>query len=480
MSIYLDSLKVNTDSRFGLGEFEISNLKDITVILGKNGSGKSVLLRAWRDTKRDFSHYIVPERTGELDFQPQFLQEEVNGSVRSNSSVRNFTQDYRRRIVSRIQTYFMKRGNWRQEVSAPGNPEKIEEMLNILLPDFSFNLSADQNPPFKITRNENGSQVNHVDQLSSGEAQLISLGLDMLTIASIWEIESNPERILLIDEPDAHIHSDLQVRFADFIIKLSIEFSLQIAVATHSTPLLSALIQFGKEKTGILFLEKTKKQYSVKSPSEVMTELASCLGGHVLMGHLFNAPLLLVEGDDDYRIWSQVPRHHVISLAVIPCSGADQVKKYQKNLEQIFSCLHDRPSVPIGIALLDGDQSLPQNDPNAPQNFVKYLRLSCRESENLYLSDEVLQKIGLTWEDATDLIIAGADQYPNKKEELLNVKNWDKKNKDLKGLIEPISKLIDSKNVNWTTRVSSVIGSAKPSGNIANFLGFELVDFLWR
>ncbi len=54
------------------------------------------------------------------------------------------------------------------------------------------------------------------------------------------------------------------------------------------------------------------------------------------MGPLFGSPILLVEGDDDYRIWSQVPRHHIVNLAVIPSNG-DEIKHYQKTLESIFS-----------------------------------------------------------------------------------------------------------------------------------------------
>ncbi|GAB3491162.1 hypothetical protein GCM10027399_08960 [Curvibacter fontanus] len=373
----------------------------------------------------------------------------------------------------------MKRGSSRGESVPLGSPDDIESMLNVLLPDFALQLTVESNPPFKLTRSSTDQQITQVDHLSSGEAQLVSIGLDALTIASIWEIEAGPTRILLIDEPDAHIHPDLQARFADFLVKVVERYKLQVVVATHSTSLLTALAQFGGEKTGTLFLTKGKNEYKVQAPSAVTQELAACLGGHVLMGPLFGAPLLLVEGDDDYRIWSQVPRHHIISVAVIPCHGAAQVKKYQQNLERIFSCLADKPATPNGFALLDGDQALPVANPENPQAYIAFLQLGCRETENLYLTDEVLALLGFDWQAAKTKITGAAHLYPTKQAQLAAAEAWDRKTVDLKGLIEPIAAILDAKNLPWTTRVSYAIGHAKPTGQLAEFLGHGLLQALW-
>ena len=37
----------------------------------------------------------------------------------------------------------------------------------------------------------------------------------MIDVAAMWDIAGNTKRLMLIDEPDAHIHPDLQVRFAE-------------------------------------------------------------------------------------------------------------------------------------------------------------------------------------------------------------------------------------------------------------------------
>src|SRR6185436_17063827 len=100
--------------------------------------------------------------------------------------------------------------------------------------------------------------VTSVSNLSSGESQLLTLGMDILTIVGIWELDRQQERILLIDEPDAHIHPDLQIKFSDFLCHIEKKFDLQIFVATHSTTLMTALGQFGGDKVSLLYLELDK------------------------------------------------------------------------------------------------------------------------------------------------------------------------------------------------------------------------------
>lgn len=476
--IYFSEVQVDRPPFLGGGQWSLSKLKDITVIVGKNGSGKSLLLRAWRDLKPAEVHYILPERTGELDFQPQFMTDEQSGSTRRGQSVRNFNPDYRRRILGRLQTLFMKRGNVRQGV-APGSPTDIEQLLSVLLPDFSISLVGAGHPPYEIRRLMDEAAVGHVDQLSSGEVQLITMGLDALTIASIWEIEGPATRVILIDEPDAHIHPDLQARFADLVVRMVERYKLQVVIATHSMSLLTALTQFGTSQAATVFLNKGKGAYSAETPSEVTREIAACLGGHVLMGPLFGSPLLLVEGDDDYRIWGQVPRHHVVTAAIIPCSGSEEVKRYQSKLEQIFAALRDSHDAPVGFALLDRDKALPQMHPHNKQEHVRFIRLCCREAENLYLTDEVLETLGHTWESAFEVLVELEQIIPADKVAALANVRVDRRYGDLKGLMNHIAHALDAKNVPWTIRVSSAIGKAKPVGSLMEYLGSDLLSALW-
>jgi len=482
MSIYFECIEVPRISGLGGGTWKLHNLNDVTVIFGRNGSGKSVLLRAIRDHDPTNHHYVTPERTGEIDFQPNYMSIELDPIERKNVSLGNFVSEYRRRIVARIQTYFMCRGNYRGQKITPDSPKKIENYMNILLTDFALTLNATDKLPYKLIRADNDEIINDIKLLSSGEAQLVTLGLDILTMASMWQLNSQDRGIILIDEPDVHIHPDLQVRFADFLNQIISDFKLQIIVATHSTSLLAALGQFGGESTSVIYLQRNQVNCNAQKFDSVKKELSACLGGHVLMGFLFGSPILLVEGDDDYRIWSQVPRYNIIDFAVIPSNG-DEIKNYQKSLERIFASLRENDDVPCGYALRDNDVSIPKPNPDNPQKHIRYIQMACHEAENLYLSDEVLKDIGITWDDACSKILEEAPNYGQKKDLLETVPSFDRneiKSADIKEIINEIAKIIDDKQLHWTHRVGKVLGKEKPLGQIAEFLGEDVVNNLWK
>lgn len=474
---FVTSIDLPRPDPLGGGQWRLSNLTTITAVFGKNGSGKSLLLRAWRDTNTATCHYVVPERGGEIDYQAQYLQQQIDSKERREASVRNFVDQYRRQVVARIQAYFAVRGNSRLG-QLPGNPNELEVLLSQLLPDFTIELTATSNPPYRLTRVSGNAKVGNIDHLSSGEAQLLTIALDILTIAAMWDIQGEASRVMLVDEPDAHIHPDLQARFADFLVGVVEKYKLQVIVATHSTTLLAALGQFGSDAASVIYLDRTKSEFSAEPFTKVMKELAACLGGHALMGPLFGVPLLLVEGDDDYRIWSQVPRHHVVSFSVIPSHG-EEIKQYQRNLERLFHVLRENSETVAGYALLDGDKAKPHANADTPQKHIRYIQLACHESENLYLTDEVLELLGTNWRDASARIVAEADKFGNKAAQLKGAATWDRKNGDIKAIIQEISHTLDIKNVHWTIRVAQATGRKRPSGQLADFLGLEVIDALW-
>jgi ABC-type transporter Mla maintaining outer membrane lipid asymmetry ATPase subunit MlaF len=114
---------------------------------------------------------------------------------------------------------------------------------------------------------------------------LVTIALDVLTIAAIWEIEGKVRRIVLIDEPDAHIHPDLQVRFADFIFRIAEHYSLQIAIATHSTSLLAALGQFGGTRTSAIYVVRGRAEFALKNSQIYIRSCRHAWAGTFLWGH---------------------------------------------------------------------------------------------------------------------------------------------------------------------------------------------------
>lgn len=477
MSLFCQSLIINKPDWLGNTAWELKNLDEITILFGKNGSGKSQLLRSLLNKDHAIYHYVCPERSG--DMTPEFgnSQNELIPNKRAGKRQFNSSPKYRQEVVSRIHALLLKIGSSRSPNSVADILDDIEEDLQILLTDFQFTIT-EREPFYKLKRRFNDELIQSVNALSSGEAEILALALDILTICALWKLDNQEKKVLLIDEPDTHLHPDLQGKLAYFLVQVLEKYNVQMIIATHSTTLLSALGYEGRGKTSVLYLSNINNEQKAVKFDKSLQELSTCLGGHALMGPLFNAPLLLVEGDDDNRVWNQVPRYHKLKLAVIPCQGADEVKAYQKTLEKIFASLRTDQTHPVGFALLDGDQPLPYANPNNPQTNVKFIKLSCLETENLYLTDEVLSSMGISWEDVKIRIKEQSDKFGEKQQQLNECDSWDRKNTKIKSIILQISHIIDP-GVHWTLRVAKCIGSKRPEGQIAEFLGSEVITSIW-
>lgn len=457
MTIYFNNFSIPRPPYLGGGQWRLENLTDnITVIFGRNASGKSQLLRALRDQDKEHYHYASPERGGEISFNPSFMQEEFDPNARANRRQRNLAPNYREEVISRIQTFLAKKGDIRDK-EIPLNPNEVEKMLQLLFPDFEFNIRGGKNPPYELKRIETGDIVSSVNVLSSGESEILTLGLDLLTICAIWELENQTPRVLLIDEPDLHLHPDLQQHLASFLTKIEERFETQVVVATHSTTLLSALGYHGGEKTSVIYLDNSKEVQKAFSFDKTLQELATCLGGHALMGPLFALPLLLVEGDDDYKVWAQAVRHHKLKFAVVPCNG-DEINQYAATLEKIFSAILGEATRRSAFVLRDKDDKGELTHEHSGK-YVGHLRLSCREIENLYLTDEVLAVFDLTWDAAKEKIVSRANGFGEKAERLKQVAASDRKTVDLKGLMEELTDILDQeKKVDWRIRLGQHLG----------------------
>jgi hypothetical protein len=89
--------------------------------------------------------------------------------------------------------------------------------LSDLLPNLDLEI-LNSDPFFKLARAGPSGEANELSNLlialSSGEAESLTVCLDVLTIAVLWELEGSRQRLVLIDEPDTHLHPELQVRLA--------------------------------------------------------------------------------------------------------------------------------------------------------------------------------------------------------------------------------------------------------------------------
>jgi predicted ATP-dependent endonuclease of OLD family len=464
----------------GSENWNLQNTDMINIIFGRNGSGKSILLRNFRDQDKNTRHYVPPERGGNIKFELSYLLEEGNSSTRGKRRKSNFVNSFHQEAVTRLETVISKIGERAgRGKETPLLIPTMTELLSLVVPDFDVELYPKernaQNNPY-ILKRLGGLSVEDISALSSGEVQMFTLALDVLTVAVLWKIEKVDDGIILIDEPDVHLHPDLQQTLSFFLVRLIEIFGVKLFIATHSTTLMAALGYHGSS-TRVCFLDTSEANVNFELLKVKEKELINVLGGHALIGALFSHPMLLVEGPDDYLVWGQVPRHGIITLSVVPCEG-NTIKSQQKFLENIFTSMHNKPQE-LGYALLDNDISKPSTSSHK-QDYVPFIQIACHEIENLYLTDNVLQKLGYnTWEEAKCKIKKEANNYGEKKELLHSCDSWDRKNVDIKHLINEIARILDNQNLSWTLRLGKIIGDAKPNGMLADFLGKEVVSKLW-
>jgi hypothetical protein len=157
----------------------------------------------------------------------------------------------------------------------------------------------------------------------------------------------------------------------------------------------------------------------------------------------------------------------------------EEIKRYQRALENIFKCLREPGQPPCGFALIDGDKPKPQPSATNTQDHIRFVQMNCHEAENLFLSDEVLSDLSTNWVDAAQRISERASEFGQKAQTLAGAESWDRQQVDVKDVIEQISYILDPKGVHWTSRVGRAIGRRRPEGQLAHFLGAEVLAALW-
>ncbi len=131
----------------------------------------------------------------------------------------------------------------RGSVADPWKP--IKDMTHNLLPHLAFaQIDATDREQVKcLWRVHDKDTLVDLDELSSGEKSIIQMFYPLVEHeikALVAEIkddsqpEERPEVCVLIDEPELHLHPNLQVKVLDYLRLLTTQENLQVIIATHS------------------------------------------------------------------------------------------------------------------------------------------------------------------------------------------------------------------------------------------------------
>jgi predicted ATPase len=202
--------------------------------------------------------------------------------------------------------------------------------------------------------------------------------------------------LLLIEEPEIHLHPDAVHKFLSLVEKISSEDHKQVLITTHSPVLLDA-ISFDKISTVLKESGKTTvEQLKGKHAVEKMLSQAGVPKSWLLLSGmpLF---LLIVEGRDDNKIWTRfLQKTGIDSLnrvyVVSPGDSKDGNGGWRKAIEMGIFIKKSRIPTPFMIVLdSDGESRRAEKEKELRQegfSTEKYHILDKKEIES-YLLDPV-------------------------------------------------------------------------------------------
>jgi predicted ATPase len=469
-----------------VGGYHLSELTQVNVLLGKNGCGKSTLLKAIEtalanDAEFGLTKYVTPERGGALIYEPN-----VDNNITTNATWmpetrrRNQAAQFRQQSVvqfRRLELRTLRESEANKEI-ADFQPQV--DLLNSLLDNVEIRRDGQS---FAVHSRATAERLD-TQGISSGESELISLGIEVLMFGH--EVEADKDNLLFLDEPDVHLHPDLQTRFTAFLTDAVDTFGFTVLMATHSTAMLSGLSKY--DGASVSFMKTGDTALAFEPVSDVHRRVLPVFGAHPLSNVFNTAPVLIVEGDDDVRIWQQAVRTSQggVSLYPVPCDTVSAIGIYEKDVARIIDCVYDGARA---FSLRDGDGSAVPLDDLPP---VIRMRLGCRAAENLLLTDEVLASVGLAWPEVVaameQWILGNPTHVRNGEMAAFQAGGFDRKLHDLKELRMLLVGAILSSSKPWEILVGQVIGDyvhpagagLAAAGSLADFLGEKAVTNLCR
>lgn len=225
--------------------------------------------------------------------------------------------------------------------------------------------------------------------------------LQFLLLAAFLYVHENS--VLLIDEPDSHMHVFLQRGMFDWLQDVARENSSQLIVSTHSEVLVNSL---DLEHIRSFFGERpTKPKLKKKGLIHALKEVSPL---EVINGE-WTKKIFFAEGDTDLRIlkaWASVLEHPVLH-------ELNAINFYPLNTNEIgtakkhFAALKEIIDGPLdAFCLRDGGVSKTENLP--PGFQVHYWKR--KEIENYLISPKVLLRF-IEKKGITDLFVTPAENY---------------------------------------------------------------------
>jgi len=456
------------------------NVPKLIVIAGRNGVGKSTLLYELRKLSGEKVKgsgrilYSGPHRTWrrrKIKSPWLWTQEKEYSAILTQDSIPGIEwmpiQDANRRpdttdetpglikyilgqietkrqhaIVSEIDKNDLKY----PEGTAPDVYKPIKEMLSILLPHLQF-IGVDLSNRDNVTclvRVEGVTENIDIDDLSSGEKEVIALFMPLLErqINKIIrrmekgqevDLESAPDTIMILDEPDLHIHPELQKRMLTYMRKRAYEDNVQFIIATHSPIIINEAASDELYSLVSKDVAGDNNQLRRVISNQEKLDLFKNICGDVAILTL-GRPIVFIEGKAPQELRGAPSDQRLLELlwsgakdfTFVPMGGKQEVGKAATILNQIIS--ERLVGLPV-YAIVDADLDIATKPSTAIKKW-KYCTI-----ENALLDPISIYEVLEPYKEKSG--ITNADQVEQELLEICRSFKQDEIKKRLRKLISP-------------------------------------------
>ena len=200
---------------------------------------------------------------------------------------------------------------------------------------------------------------------------------------------ARPSSVLLLDEPDAHLHFILQREIFDHLRNVAQARACKLIVATHAEVLLS-----GAEPDSIVsFVGSRPKRLMTQHEKRALTDALKTLTSLDLLQASHVGAVLYVEDESDSKLlreWAVILDHPARDFLSFPYVWPLEGKGNLGEAKRHFTCLRLAYPEMKGLCILDRDQGQPINE-NAPPGLV-LVSWPRYEIENYLLNPDLLLK----------------------------------------------------------------------------------------
>jgi predicted ATPase len=207
---------------------------------------------------------------------------------------------------------------------------------------------------------------------------------------------ARPGSVLLLDEPDAHLHVILQKEMHDVLRRIAADRRSQLLIATHSEVLLDAT----SPERVISFVKTRPRRLADRSERDALREAMKRLTTTELLMAEQTGAIIYLEDQSDERIlsaWAGVldhPARAFLDQPFVHQLGGNSVKAARDHFFAFRSVIE-----PVaGLVILDGDDRDIANDEDVG-NGLRVVRWQRYEIENYLLIPRAIAAVGGWGED---------------------------------------------------------------------------------